>query len=247
MPSPRLAGKLLLCCSSKAFGKSSSSRGGFLAPRSRLRRWPSSRRASMSDTTCLSAGPSTIALAFESQASYRRVSAESRRRRLSVEGSSSVLRLVATPSACSFAKASSLRRHRVSSSLTSFLATSNAAWSDSTGWKTRFPMDASPVNFLVMRMGSQLSFSLKKFRSVVPGAASKVPLLKSSMIRFTYTSSSRVHFPRRKGTSDAAIASIAWGRPGLRVPFSVVVPRRDVFLCSTKAGLYTVQGKKGRC
>ena len=39
----------------------------------------------------------------------------------------------------------------------------------SLGWKTRFPMLASPVNFLVIRIGSQFSFSLRKFLQQAPG------------------------------------------------------------------------------
>lgn len=58
-------------------------------------------------------------------------------------------------------------------------------------------MASSPVNFLVIRIGSQLSFSLRYVRSVVPGGALRTPALKSVMTLVTYSSSSRVHFPLR--------------------------------------------------
>jgi len=70
------------------------------------------------------------------------------------------------------------------------------------GVNTRFPMDASPANFFVMRMGSQWSLSLRKLRRVVPGAQFSIPRSNSRMIADVYISSSIVHLPFRRGNDD---------------------------------------------
>ena len=64
-------------------------------------------------------------------------------------------------------------------------------------WKTLLPRHDAPLNFFVMRMGSQLSFRARCALKVTPSGNSSKPPLKSSMMRVVYSYSSTVHLPLR--------------------------------------------------
>ena len=75
------------------------------------------------------------------------------------------------------------------------------------GTYVHFPIDESPANFLVIRIGSHLSSSERYTRSVVEefGFRLRYPLRKSRMISFAYTSSWGSHFPFRRRSDFALI------------------------------------------
>ena len=52
--------------------------------------------------------------------------------------------------------------------------------------KTRFPIASSPVNFLVIRIGSQFNFSDRYVLKVVPAGTGSVPWLNLKITILTY-------------------------------------------------------------